>query len=69
MSTLKILSICGCGVEDLFGIDYVPHLKEFHAACNRLIFQLIFFCIGIDITRSIQLMRLVVKGYKCKWPN
>ena len=35
MPTLKVLSICGCGVEDLFGIDYVPNITELHAAFNK----------------------------------
>jgi hypothetical protein len=32
---LKTLSVCSCGLEDLDGITYTPHLVSLIAADNR----------------------------------
>ena len=34
--SLKIVSVCSCGLTELFGIDFLVNLSEFYAARNSI---------------------------------
>ena len=36
VSSLKVLSVCNCGISELHGIDFLVNLKELYAADNAI---------------------------------
>ena len=34
VSSLKVLSVCSCGISELHGLDFLVNLRELYAAYN-----------------------------------
>lgn len=34
--SLKVLSVCACGLNELHGLDFLVNLRELYAACNAI---------------------------------